>query len=81
MNTSPIGKMQEVSSLSKSFSNVQAVNNINFTTKKGDTFAFLGPYGTGKTTTIRIHLDIIKAGKGDIKRYLLEEKNIVCFLK
>ncbi|HSW67077.1 MAG TPA: ATP-binding cassette domain-containing protein [Bacteroidales bacterium] len=66
MNPSPIGKMLEVNSLCKSFSNVQAVKNINFNIKQGDIFAFLGPNGAGKTTTIRILLDIIKADKGDI---------------
>ena len=66
MNVSPQGKILEVSSLCKSFSNVNAVNNISFTIEQGDIFAFLGPNGAGKTTTIRILLDIIKADKGKI---------------
>lgn len=56
-----------VKSLSKSFSNVKAVNNISFTVNQGDIFAFLGPNGAGKTTTLRILLDIIKADDGQIE--------------
>lgn len=56
-----------VKSLSKSFSNVKAVNNISFSVNQGDIFAFLGPNGAGKTTTLRILLDIIKADDGLIE--------------
>jgi len=56
-----------VKSLSKSFSNVKAINNISFTVNQGDIFAFLGPNGAGKTTTLRILLDIIKADDGQIE--------------
>jgi ABC-2 type transport system ATP-binding protein len=56
-----------VKSLSKSFSNVKAVNNISFSVNQGDIFAFLGPNGAGKTTTLRILLDIIKADDGQIE--------------
>lgn len=66
-----IDKMQntllKVKSLSKSFSNVKAVNNISFSVNQGDIFAFLGPNGAGKTTTLRILLDIIKADDGQIE--------------
>lgn len=56
----------EVHSVSKSFSNIQAVKNISFSLEQGDIFAFLGPNGAGKTTTLRILLDIIKADNGQI---------------
>ncbi len=57
----------QVSTLSKAFKNVQAVENISFSLERGDIFAFLGPNGAGKTTTLRILLDIIKADSGSIK--------------
>jgi len=56
-----------VKSISKSFSNIKAVNNISFSVNQGDIFAFLGPNGAGKTTTLRILLDIIKADDGQIE--------------
>ena len=55
-----------VESLSKSYTNVQAVNNISFSLEQGDVFAFLGPNGAGKTTTLRMLLNIIKAESGSI---------------
>lgn len=56
----------EITSLSKSFQNVRAVNNLSFNVGQGDVFAFIGPNGAGKTTTLRILLDIIKADSGSV---------------
>lgn len=56
-----------VNSVSKTFLNVNAVNNVSFTVEQGDIFAFLGPNGAGKTTTLRILLDIIKPDNGQIE--------------
>lgn len=67
MEKSHFNTILEVSSLSKSFQNIQAVRNISFSMEKGDIFAFLGPNGAGKTTTLRILLDIIRADSGSIK--------------
>ncbi len=44
----------EVSSLEKSYGNLQAVSQISFTVNKGEVFSLLGPNGAGKTTTIEI---------------------------
>lgn len=44
----------EVEHLSKRFDSYQALSDINFSVKDGETFGFLGPNGAGKTTTIRI---------------------------
>jgi ABC-2 type transport system ATP-binding protein len=60
-------KVLQVSSLSKRFKNVQAVDDISFSLNNGDIFAFLGPNGAGKTTTLRILLDIIRADSGSIR--------------
>jgi ABC-2 type transport system ATP-binding protein len=40
----------ETKSLTKSFGNVVAVNDISFSVKKGEIFGFLGPNGAGKST-------------------------------
>jgi ABC-2 type transport system ATP-binding protein len=44
----------EVSTLSKRYGDVKAVNEISFTVAHGEVFAFLGPNGAGKTTTIKM---------------------------
>jgi ABC-2 type transport system ATP-binding protein len=74
-----IEKMQRevlhVKSISKRFSNVQAIKDISFSVEQGDIFAFLGPNGAGKTTTLRILLDIIKADTGKIEWNLNKSAN------
>jgi ABC-type multidrug transport system ATPase subunit len=39
--------------LTKRFGDFTAVNNIDFQVQRGEIFGFLGPNGSGKTTTIR----------------------------
>lgn len=43
-----------VESLSKTYGDLIAVNNVSFKVRKGEVFAFLGPNGAGKTTTVEI---------------------------
>lgn len=64
-----------VHSISKGFSNVQAVDNISFSVEQGDIYAFLGPNGAGKTTTLRMLLDIIKPDGGHIEWSLNGKQN------
>ncbi len=75
MNDHSVKTVLKVSSLSKSFMNVHAVDNISFSLEQGDIFAFLGPNGAGKTTTLRILLDIIKPDSGQIEWNLNGENN------
>ncbi len=51
--------------LVKKFGDLTAVNNINFTVKRGKIFGFLGPNGAGKTTTINILVTIMKPTSGE----------------
>ena len=44
----------EIKSLSKSFGEVKAVQDLSFCVKRGELFAFLGVNGAGKSTTISI---------------------------
>jgi len=41
----------ETKSLTKSFGDLVAVNDISFSVEKGEIFGFLGPNGAGKSTT------------------------------
>jgi len=56
----------EVSSLSKYFGEIRAVDEINFEVRKGELFGFLGPNGAGKTTTQRMLTGILKPDGGTI---------------
>lgn len=44
----------DVKNLKKSFGHLRAVDGISLRVKKGEIFGFLGPNGSGKTTTIRM---------------------------
>jgi ABC-type multidrug transport system ATPase subunit len=43
----------EAEDLTMRYGNVQAVDHVSFSVRKGEIFGFLGPNGAGKTTTIR----------------------------
>ena len=44
----------DVTALTKSFAGRVVVNAVDLHVKKGEVFGFLGPNGSGKTTTIRM---------------------------
>jgi len=52
--------------VSKQFGNFSAVNNISFRVRRGEIFGFLGPNGSGKTTTIRMALGLLPPSAGNI---------------
>lgn len=57
----------ETSGLTKRFGDQLAVNHINLEVPQGSVFGFLGPNGSGKTTTIRMLLGLAEASEGEIK--------------
>lgn len=57
----------EVEDLTKRYGDLMAVNNISFTVKKGEVFAFLGPNGTGKTTAVEIIDTIRRPTSGSVR--------------
>ena len=56
----------EVRGLKKSFDGKVVLDSISMTVRRGDIYGFLGPNGSGKTTTLRILLGIISADEGEI---------------
>ncbi|HNY33734.1 MAG TPA: ATP-binding cassette domain-containing protein [Methanothrix soehngenii] len=50
--------------LTKRYGNFLAVDHLNFQIQKGEIFGFLGPNGSGKTTTIRMLVGLSKPSEG-----------------
>jgi len=56
-----------VNNISKRYGKIQAVNDLSLDVKRGQIFGILGPNGSGKTTTLSVILELIKANKGDFQ--------------
>ncbi len=54
----------EVAGLTKSFGRTRALDGLDLTVAAGEVHGFLGPNGSGKTTTIRVLLGLIRASGG-----------------
>jgi ABC-2 type transport system ATP-binding protein len=53
--------------LVKNFGDFTAVDGIDFSVMSGEIFGFLGPNGSGKTTTIRMMLGLLRPSSGSIE--------------
>lgn len=76
----------EIKNLSKAFRDF-SLNNISFALPKGYITGFIGPNGSGKTTTIKLIMNLLKKDTGEIKvfgwdhiRYEREIKNRIGFV-
>jgi ABC-2 type transport system ATP-binding protein len=56
----------QVNALTKTFGKRTVVSEVSFTVRPGEVFGFLGPNGSGKTTTIRMALGIIRPDSGAV---------------
>ena len=54
----------EINNLTKKYGAITAVNNLSLTVEKGNIYGFLGPNGSGKTTTLGIVLGILHQNSG-----------------
>jgi ABC-type uncharacterized transport system, ATPase component len=84
-----------IDSISKRFGDVQALDNVSLEIEPGEVFGFLGANGAGKTTAMRIVLDILRPDSGtiawngrlntevsrDIWGYLPEERGLYAKMK
>ena len=57
--------MIETRNLTKRYGNLIAVNNINLKLEEGDVFGFIGPNGSGKTTTMRMMATLLNPDHGE----------------
>jgi len=61
--------MIEINQLSKQFSNVDVVANLNLNLAPGEILGFLGPNGAGKSTTMKMLTGFLAPSKGSVKIY------------
>ncbi len=57
----------EIENITKKFGNVTAVNDLTLNVPQGSIYGFIGPNGSGKTTTIRMIMNILYPDNGGIK--------------
>ncbi|MBU4535987.1 MAG: ABC transporter ATP-binding protein [Euryarchaeota archaeon] len=79
--------MIKISSLTKYFGKIQALDNLNLEIKKGELLGLIGPNGAGKTTAIRIISCILQPDQGqvmvggyDVQENPLEVKSMIGYL-
>jgi ABC-2 type transport system ATP-binding protein len=56
----------EIRSVSKLFGDYTAVDDLTLSVPRGSVYGFIGPNGSGKTTTLRMTMNIILPDKGEI---------------
>jgi ABC-2 type transport system ATP-binding protein len=68
-------------SLTKMYGSVRGVADLTFTVPYGAVFGFLGPNGPGKTTTIRLMLDLIRPTGGSLEVFGLDPRRNGCAIR
>lgn len=56
----------QINQLSKTFKGTETVSNVNMNINKGEIYGFLGQNGAGKTTIMKMILNLIKPSSGEI---------------
>ncbi len=64
--TEPDAAVLDVRNLSKSFGGIRAVQDVNFSVKKGELLAMIGPNGAGKTTCFNMLMGQLPRTAGEV---------------
>jgi ABC-2 type transport system ATP-binding protein len=65
----------ELLQITKKFGTLTAVNELNLKVPAGTIYGFIGPNGSGKTTTIRMIMNILYPDEGTILLFGMKQKN------
>lgn len=68
--------MLEIQKVKKLYTPTTGVKQVSLSCRTGETVAFIGPNGVGKTTILKIISGLLKADEGTV---LLNDKNTACF--
>ena len=68
----------ELKNVSKTFGKHVAVNNLSLSVPKGSVYGFIGPNGSGKTTTLRMIMNILPPDSGEIQVFGDRLKSTSC---
>jgi len=60
-------KALEVTSLTKWYGSARGVEDLSFSIEEGEIFGYLGPNGSGKTTTIRCFMGLLRPTSGECR--------------
>ena len=61
------GHVLQIDGLTKVYGPKTVVSDVSFDVRRGEMFGFLGPNGSGKTTSIRMCLGIIRPNRGSVR--------------
>ena len=59
----------EIEEITKSYAGRTVVDGVSFSVGRGEVFGLVGPNGSGKTTTIRVALDIVRPETGTVRLF------------
>jgi ABC-2 type transport system ATP-binding protein len=59
--------MLDIRWLTKWYGRTRAVEDVTFTVERGEIFGYLGPNGSGKTTTIRCIMGLLRPSSGEVR--------------
>ncbi|BDR72965.1 bacitracin ABC transporter ATP-binding protein [Clostridium tetani] len=65
--------------LTKTYKNINVVDNLNLNVKTGDIYGFIGKNGAGKTSTIKMVMGLSKASSGEIELFGDKILNNKCY--
>ena len=65
--------MLQVTGLTRKYNSVTAVDGVSFVIQPGEVFGYLGPNGSGKTTTVKMLIGLLEPTAGGI---FFEGRNI-----
>src|SRR5580698_524592 len=70
----------QISKVTKTFGSVTAVNDLSLTIPDGSVYGFIGPNGSGKTTTMRMIVNIFYPDSGTIRIFGKDKPELVGYL-